>query len=322
MLISEVIDDFKEYLGGGGSGTAKAYSNSIRRFLGAIGDKDVSALSIEDIRKYKNELSFKKTEKEGRHKGRPRKDGVLSSSYLGTELSALKSFYEYLKFEKGISIDTDFSAYKNLRPKISRSAPNPVYKWEIEELLNSIPDSEKELKTIIELMFNAGLRIGKEMLSLSRKNFVEHEFMDAAGQLQRVLCIKVIGKGNKERLIPLNDTALAVVKRHIDDLDKVYRTWDKLFSMSYKTFWRKLRFYSIKLNDKLAGEGSDLSKRLNGMGSAINPHMLRHGFATNLLNNNADLRTVQELLGHVDISTTQIYTKVTDYKLVEAVRKT
>lgn len=211
-------------------------------------------------------------------------------------LSTLRRFYQYLIRENQISIDPSALLES---PKLGRPLPKTMSEREVEALLEA-PDVDDPLglrdRAMLELIYATGLRVS-ELVGL--------EIYGA--NLQHGV-VRVTGKGNKERLVPMGEEALswivAYLKNSRADLLGTSIS-DKLFvtrrggGMTRQTFW-----YMVKRYAQLAGVPGTLS-----------PHVLRHAFATHLLNHGADLRVVQMLLGHSDLSTTQIYTHVAKERL-------
>ncbi len=215
---------------------------------------------------------------------------------MARHLSSIKRLYSYLVRE-GI-MKHDPSARVEA-PKIGRQLPISLTETEVEELLNA-PDIGTPLglrdKTMLEILYASGLRVS-ELISLQ------------TGQVNlRQGVVRVMGKGSKERLVPLGEESIEWLTRYqqsarIELLGK--NISDALFPtkrgevMSRQAFWYLIKRYAV----------------VAGINKAISPHVLRHAFATHLLNHGADLRVVQMLLGHSDISTTQIYTHVARERL-------
>jgi len=232
-------------------------------------------------------------------------DGYLShqfnvaktrASTAGRELSSLRRFYRYLLRQGRLSIDPTLNIAS---PKQVRPLPKSLTEADVEALLN-IPDTPDPLglrdKAMLETLYATGLRVSE---------LVAMKVMEASLEMG---VVRVMGKGGKERLVPLGEEAIDWIKRYLAEarpslLDG--RPSDALFvtargkGMTRQAFW-----YLIKRRAVTGGVGKPLS-----------PHMLRHAFATHLLNHGADLRVVQMLLGHADISTTQIYTHVARERL-------
>jgi integrase/recombinase XerD len=211
-------------------------------------------------------------------------------------LSSLKRLYQFLLREGRITADPTLQVEA---PKLPRSLPKSLTEEDIERLL-AAPDVETPLglrdKAMLEALYASGLRVS-ELVSVG-----------VAQVSQDMGVVRIVGKGAKERLVPLGEEALAWIRRYVAQarpqiLDG--RRTDALFvtarghSMTRQAFWHLIRRYAGRAR---------LSK-------LISPHTLRHAFATHLLNHGADLRVVQLLLGHADISTTQIYTHVARERL-------
>jgi integrase/recombinase XerD len=214
----------------------------------------------------------------------------LGASSLARNLSSIRSFHLFLIGED--ILRTDPSEHIE-GPKLRRYLPSVLTFNEVENICNSIPVNDSlglRDRTMIEVIYACGLRIS-ELLSLLVR---EIYFPDAF--------IRIIGKGSKQRLIPISTRALAWLKKYLDEsrplLDKYRRSEGIAFlsvrgtAISRMGFWKILQKYI----------------RDSGIRKEIHPHTFRHSFATHLLEGGADLRAVQEMLGHSDISTTQIYT--------------
>ncbi len=221
----------------------------------------------------------------------------LGSKTVARKLSSLKSFFRYLVFKSIISKDPSSEVET---PKLLKSIPKSISEKEVEVLL-AAPDEKTDIglrdKTMIETLYSCGLRISEltnlELLNLNLRQGV----------------IRVIGKGQKERLVPMGDQLIGLLELYISSsrkslLNKSHS--DFLFlstrgkGMTRQSFWHRIKHYCL-------ASGFEPDK--------ISPHVLRHAFATHLLNNGADLRVVQLLLGHSDLNTTQIYTEVARQRL-------
>ena len=211
-------------------------------------------------------------------------------------LSGLRGFYRYLHREGSIPVDPTLRVDL---PKLGRPLPKTLSEADVEALLNA-PDVGDPLglrdRAMLEVLYATGLRV-TELVSLN---------LDQINVRQGVL--RTFGKGNKERLVPLGEEALHWVKRYMRDArDSLLagKPSDVVFPsrrgdvMTRQTFWHRIKLHSLQA----------------GIAASISPHTLRHAFATHLLNHGADLRTVQMLLGHSDLSTTQIYTHVARARL-------
>jgi integrase/recombinase XerD len=213
-------------------------------------------------------------------------------------LSGVRGFYRYLLREKLIAIDPTLQVDM---PQLGRPLPKSLSEADVEALL-AAPDLSEAIgqrdRAMLEVLYACGLRV-TELISLT---------LDQVNLRQGVL--RVMGKGSKERLVPMGEEAIVWVERYLRDGRGELlngRPSDVLFpsqrgeQMTRQTFWHR-----IKHQAKVAG-----------ISAALSPHTLRHAFATHLLNHGADLRVVQMLLGHSDLSTTQIYTHVARARLQE-----
>ena len=221
----------------------------------------------------------------------------LGSKTVARKLSSLKSFFRYLVFKSIIPNDPSSEVET---PKLLKSIPKSISEKEVEALL-AAPDEKTDIglrdKTMIETLYSCGLRISEltnlELLNLNLRQGV----------------IRVIGKGQKERLVPMGDQLIGLLELYTSSSRKNLlnkRHSDFLFlstrgqRMTRQSFWHRIKHYCL-------ASGFEPDK--------ISPHVLRHAFATHLLNNGADLRVVQLLLGHSDLNTTQIYTEVARQRL-------
>ena len=226
------------------------------------------------------------------------KDGYSSRS-TARSLSSLRAFYSHVTVKHNLK-ENPTSRVDS--PKLGRSLPKTLSEDEVEKLISS-PDVEDYIglrdRAMLELIYACGLRVS-ELISLDMLNLNLRQGV-----------IRVIGKGEKERLVPMGEEALDWVQRYINKgrpyLLKEDNKVSELFlskrgkSMTRQTFWYRIKEYANK-----ASINKDLS-----------PHTLRHAFATHLINHGADLRTVQLLLGHSSLSTTQIYTEVARHRMKE-----
>nr|WP_231963874.1 site-specific tyrosine recombinase/integron integrase [Thermococcus chitonophagus] len=216
-----------------------------------------------------------------------RKKGYSMRS-LNLVVQALKAYFRF----EGL----DYEAERLKNPKVPKTLPKSLTREEVKRLIEVI-DSPRD-RLIILLMYGAGLRIS-EVCNLKKED------IDFENHLLRVKG----GKGGKDRIIPLPEELLDEIKRYLDArkdsspylfVEKRRKKKDKL---SPKTVWRIIKVYGEKA------------------GINLTPHQLRHSFATHMLESGVDIRIIQELLGHANLSTTQIYTKVTAKHLKEAVEK-
>ena len=259
------------------------YKEDFKKFKSIFPDyKDTNDLKITDL----DEFSFNQSI-EG-----------LNASTLARRVSFLKMFYLFLESEK---------ITKNLiqdveMPKRSKKLPVYLTKNEVNRLLDA-PDLTKyngmKDKAMIEVMYSTGLRVS-ELISLKIKQVNTSERI-----------ITVIGKGKKQRSIPIRESSLNYLLMYINNFrNKLKFIEDKQYvflNSKGKKLTRQSFFVSLRKYAKIAGIEKE-----------IHPHSLRHSFATHLLENGADLRAVQELLGHTNIETTQVYTHLTNEKIINS----
>jgi integrase/recombinase XerD len=205
-------------------------------------------------------------------------------------VSGIKAFFSYLSIEKIITEDPS-SALES--PKLSRKLPDTLNIHEVNSLISAIDASKPEgmrNKAIIEVLYGCGLRVSELVtLKISDIHF-KSEF------------IKVLGKGNKERIIPIGSTALNQVAIYIKEI-RVHLNVKK----GYENFVFLNRLGSGLSRISVFTMIKDLAEK-TGLQKTISPHTFRHSFATHLIEGGADLRAVQEMLGHSSITTTEIYT--------------
>lgn len=207
-------------------------------------------------------------------------------------LSAIKCFFQYLYREK---LRPDDPSATLTAPKLGKRLPLSLTETQVDELLNS-PDLSDVIelrdKAMLELLYATGVRVG-ELIGLTTENVSLRQGV-----------IRVMGKGQKERLVPMGEIALEWLETYLKESRPLLlgqKTSDTFFpsrrgnKMTRQAFWYRIKYYA-----KLAHIDAEL----------LSPHVLRHAFATHLLNNGAGIRVVQMLLGHSNLSTTQIYTHV------------
>lgn len=213
-------------------------------------------------------------------------------------LSGARGFYRYLLREKLIGADPTLQVDM---PQLGKPLPKSLSEADVEALLQA-PDLSEPIgqrdRAMLEVLYACGLRV-TELISLT---------LDQVNLRQGVL--RVVGKGNKERLVPMGEEAVVWVERYLRDGRHELlggRPSDVVFpsqrgeQMTRQTFWHRIKHQA----------------QVAGIAKSLSPHTLRHAFATHLLNHGADLRVVQMLLGHSDLSTTQIYTHVARARLQE-----
>lgn len=291
MTINECIRNFLEYIEiekGRSLKTIDNYSrylNYFEKYLNTKGIKDIKDIKRQDIRDFRMFLNRKKTS--GFDKSQ---DEYITKKTQNYYLISIRSFLKFLQKNEITAVSPETIDLAKIPERhISFMTDN-----ELDALLNAPKtkiNAENKEKwrdiAIIELLFSTGLRVS-ELCSLSSDlDLTQNE-------------ISVRGKGSKVRVVFITDDAMNAVKEYKKTfLEGKKIITDKLFPVTPRTVERIIKKYSI----------------IAGISKKITPHILRHSFATNLLQNGADIRSVQAMLGHSNISTTQIYTHVTDSHL-------
>jgi len=281
-----LIDSFLDSLyieKGLSNNTVSSYKNDIKSFFLWLDENSFNPLNINasDANNYVSKLFG---------------DGLKSSS-VNRKISAIKSFYIFLQ-KKKIIMKSPIADI--VMPKQEKYLPVSMSEEEVERLLNS-PDSniqiERRDKAMIEVLYATGIRIS-ELTNLKLTDL----------DINRSV-LKVFGKGSKERLVPFGEKAAESLSLYLIDRkdlkSKEIFLSNRGTKISRSAFWQRIKIYTKRENLKIS----------------ISPHTLRHAFATHLLNRGADLRSVQILLGHSDLSTTQIYTHIAKQRLGEILKK-
>jgi len=263
--------------------TVKAYEADISSFFQWLDNEDLKYKNLQEdhINQYISFLFKRK----------------MRSSSVNRKISSIKSFYIFLvkrNFVKNSPLND------LVTPKQEKYLPESMSEAEVDKLLNS-PDVTNKIenrdKAMIEMLYATGMRIS-ELVNLKITDV----------DMKRCV-VKVFGKGSKERLVPFGEKALDSLKSYLNDREQ--SSSKEIFlsnrgkKMSRIAFWQRVKVYLIRENLK----------------NSISPHTLRHAFATHLLNRGADLRSVQLLLGHSDLSTTQIYTHIAKQRLSDVLKK-
>ena len=284
MKVEDAIDDFLNYCifeKGLSDKTKESYHNDLdvyRLFL-----KERGIIYVQDINSdlIKEFLIFRSSEE---------------TTTVAHNLTVIKNFHSYLVREKIISDNVcEFIE----RPKLKKSLPKALSLDDVDLLLDISLNTPFDYrnKAMLELMYGCGLRVS-ELVNL------EIHDIDVTNCF-----VRIMGKGSKEREIPLGEYAIYYLNLYLEKRPLLLKekTCDKLFLNNHGTGMTRQGFFK-NLKSIL---------REKGLNPDISPHTLRHSFATHLINRGADLRSIQEMLGHSDISTTKIYTKVTDEKVLE-----
>jgi len=281
-----LIEDYLQHLKlerGLSTNTVASYRNDLKEFVTALKIKEPTRLTDRQARDYLTSLT-----------GSP-----LKPSTVARKISSLKQFFAYL-VETGRLKRNPFGGLS--APRLARYHPAYLSPREIASIIDGIdtttPAGRRD-RAMLELLYGSGLRVS-ELLNLETSN-LEFE----AG------FIRVVGKGNKQRLVPLGDFAARAINDYLDHLPKPSPSANLLF---FNRLGRPFSRTGVWKIIKRAAQRAGLAKK-------VSPHTFRHSFATHLLEGGADLRVVQEMLGHADISTTQIYTTVDREYLIAEHRK-
>ena len=265
--------------------TMDAYKRDINQYLMYLGDLDIKNLSdvkSTHIRDYIRVLS----------------DGGMAPASISRIISSIRTYYRFLSSEN-ILDENPVLLINN--PKLPKKLPDVLSEKEISLIINAIQESSQFYqrdKAIIELLYSCGIRV-TELCNLDMSNlFIDEDL------------IRVMGKGNKERLLPLGIRS----KKYLDDYIKHSRNSHiKKSGSSFVFVSRNGNQLTRAMINIILNKWTQAS----GLKKSVSPHKLRHSFATHLLEGGADLRFVQALLGHSDISTTQIYTHIDKHYLKE-----
>ena len=276
--MNENLENYRNYLKyerAYSDNTVGAYMNDLNKYEEFL-KKDILKSDTEDLEKY---LKYIKN---------------LESTTVAHKITSIKSYFNY-NIKRGIvSVNP---ADKVSRPKLTKHLPEYLTEEEVGKLLDVEVKSPYDYrnKTILELLYSSGIRIS-ELVNIKTPNYDSEECL-----------IRIMGKGSKERIVPLGDYAINIMNDYMNNYRPLINKKHTDYVFVNNRGDKISRQFIFKVIKKEA-----LKK---GIKKDISPHTLRHTFATHLLKNGADLRIIQELLGHENISTTQIYTHVTNNKL-------
>lgn len=284
MKIIEAIDSFINYCifeKGLSDKTKESYKNDLLIYQKYLKRKHIE--DIEDIKKEDIEAFLKIRSKE-------------ETTTIAHNLTVIKNFHSYCLKEK--LVKEDVSEFID-RPKLKKALPKVLSIEDVDKLLDIKLETPFDYrnKAMLELMYGSGLRVS-ELINLEMND------IDTTTAL-----IRILGKGNKERDIPLGEYSIEALKKYLEVRPALLKgkSCNKLFLNNHGTGMTRQGFFK---NLKALLEEKNLNPN-------VSPHTLRHSFATHLINRGADLRSIQEMLGHSDISTTKIYTKVSDQKVLD-----
>jgi len=289
----EVLSFYEDYLRNEkqySENTVVSYVNDINSLIYFLESEDLGELKYTTNRMAKFYISYL------HNKYNPKS--------IRRKISSVRTMFEYL-LDQGIVRDNPF---KNVvLPKVSKKLPKFIYEDEMFDFLNGIDDKNPigfRNKTIFEILYGCGLRVSELInIKINEIDFVKQE-------------LKVHGKGSVDRIVPIHNLAIDTLKKYLMESRPILKS-KNLVDNDY--VFLNSRGYSLTAR----GVRDILEREIKKQASTlkVSPHSFRHSFATHLLNNGVDLRIVQELLGHVSLSTTQIYTKISKEKLQEEYKK-
>jgi len=292
----KTLDDFISYIydkRSGSKATSDSYYRDIARFITFLNDNEISSLNKVDknaVFDYVNELRSGNITR-----------GRISNTTYARNLSALRSFYKYLN-ERHLVDANPFVSFSKIH--VEKHLPDVLSLEQVESIFDSFDLSDPlqvRNRCILEMIYACGLRVS-ECCDLLYDNVDRRNMM-----------VRVIGKGNKERMIPYYPRLNELIDLYLKMYRNEYAYPDfPYFFVSNRHGKISPRSIQILLNDVRINAGLKID---------VHPHMLRHSFATHLLDGGTDLRTVQELLGHENLSTTQLYTHLSYDRLKKTVNK-
>ena len=282
----DILSDYTSYLvieRALSKNSVSSYISDISKLAGTYNDKSPEELSGEDLSAFIAQQA-----------------AAISKRSQSRLISALKSFFGFMEIEGRIQVNPADTIDP---PKISRHIPVVLSVEEIDRIMNSVDLSEPEgqrNRAILEVLYSCGLRVS-ELISLRISDlFFDESF------------IRVIGKGDKQRLVPIGEPAMQAVQLYLSQTRRAYvsKKVENILFLNRRggKLSRQMIFLMIKSQCEKAGITKEIS-----------PHTFRHSFATHLVENGADLRAVQQMLGHESIITTEIYTHIDSRKWQESI---
>lgn len=300
------VDSFLDMLTterGAAMNTRQAYWRDLADFSLFMRDKfkvEIVDATTDQIKTYLEDLA-QKIHVKGQNKGK------IATRTVARRLSALRQFYRYLVSEN-VRKEDPTSTIES--PKQVRTLPKTLSEAEVDQLIKTAGEGggadSVRLVCLLEMIYATGLRVS-EMVGLA---------MSAIGE--DVQFIMVAGKGGRERMVPISDSAQKALKAYLDVRKQFIAPDDKGIQAQW-LFPSRTSESGHLTRQRFAQLLKDLAMRAEVDEDRVSPHILRHAFATHLLKNGADLRSVQKMLGHADIATTQIYTHIVGEKAKETV---
>ena len=287
FFLSPIITDYIDYIEnirGLSNNTTKSYERDLLKFSNFLKSTDITNFQFitEDICSGWIADLFQKN---------------VSPRSIQRHISSAKGFFSYLK-KNGFIDNSPFELISS--PKSPNYLPNVLSPEDVEQLLSFKPKNTQEIRdiAIVELIYSSGLRVS-EVVSSNTNDFEENKDF-----------LRVLGKGSKTRLVPVGRFAKAAIDRWLLERNKLHTKDESLF----------VNLRGGRISSRSIQERIKKLALIQGL-PPINPHMLRHSFATHLLESSGDLRSIQELLGHSSLSTTQIYTRLDYQHLIKVYEK-
>ena len=278
--MNDLVEEYNNYNlieRGLSKNTCISYNRDLKEYISYLKDKNFENITYKDIEKYLEKMYFEQK----------------NSKTIARTIVSIKGFHKYIsrtRDKKDVSVSIE-------RPKLRKTLPKVLTIEEVDNLLNInlVTNFDYRNKAMLELMYATGIRVSE---------LVNIKINDIDFKTEILRCFT---KGNKERIIPIGDTALFYLKEYINKRNTMLKGYftESLFLNNHGKNLTRQGFFKIL---------KKISKEKN-ITKEFSPHTLRHSFATHILENGADLRAIQELLGHENISTTQIYTHIQSSKI-------
>jgi len=289
VKVSECCNLFLSYMADKSPNTVKNYRVDFNQFVKIVGDKNINEITKADIAKFRMALQMQNRK----------------SSTIARKLASINSLFQYLM---DLELVSSSPITKSHRPKVSQKIPSALSNEEVKKLIDAL-DSIQD-KAIVVLFLTTGLR-SSELLSLKKSNIIIERngqtfsidrLIEGEVKEGDIAYIRVVGKGDKEREVPITGKPLEILVQYLKSINEFLDDNEYIFPISYHLLWRKIRNIGKKLAIRL------------------HPHKLRHTAATMALSSGAELRVIQELLGHASPVTTARYAKVGQKQLLKATK--